>query len=87
MPRFIYSVWFRDQAAAPDDQDYEWVACILVDAEASHQALSWGDHLASRRASGSDDIVLSSKVEDYEGTPDLPLVQFGEEATDEVIGW
>jgi hypothetical protein len=30
---FVYTVWFRDTSAQPDDQDYELLACIVIEAD------------------------------------------------------
>jgi hypothetical protein len=92
MERFLYTAWFRDLQAEPDEQDYEWPACFLVEAVTEAEALEWGDHLAK---SFSDRKVtekyLSSSVEPGDLTDAevaaLPLVPFGHEASDFEIGW
>ena len=40
---YIYSAWFRNTLLPPDDQDYEWVACIQINAKSKKLALEWGD--------------------------------------------
>jgi len=91
MPRFLYTVWFRDELAAADDQDCEWPACFVVEAQNATDAHSWGDHLArsfgSRRRS---ETFLHSQVEAHEtasASSELPVVAVGYEATDAEIGW
>jgi hypothetical protein len=87
MPRYLYSVWFRDAAAEPDDQDREWVACIEIEGETSEAARDWGDTLARRRSHGTTDTFLNSKAEPYGGADQLPFVRVGEDAEDGHIGW
>lgn len=91
MARFVYTVWFRDRAFPPDDQDHEWPACLVVEAGDAVQALSWGDHLArSYVARRTGQQFLSSAVDvvtegDNSGT--LHVVSFGQDASDAEIGW
>lgn len=87
MPRYLYAVWFRDTAADPDDQDYEWVACIEIEGETAEAARGWGDTLARRRAQGTADVFLSSKVEPNVLADQLPFVRVGEQVEDSHIGW
>ena len=96
MTRYVYSVWFQDQSADPSDQDYQWVACILIDADTAEDAKKWGDHLAeSYSARNPDNVFLWSqdvttmddptwrKVTDWR----CPVVVCGHEASEEHIGW
>jgi hypothetical protein len=91
MTRYLYSVWFQDRSADSSDQDYEWVACIYIEAETAEDARSWGDHLSKsycdRRPHNvflwSDEITTMSDVTDWSG----PVVVYGQEASDEYIGW
>lgn len=46
MTRFLYTAWFRDTTADPDEQDYEWPAGILIEAADAEEALAWGDVLS-----------------------------------------
>jgi len=90
--KFVYSVWFRNPNTTPDDQDYEWVACFVIDAADSQAALAWGDHIAQRYAARVRDVLLSSEVTDIslaEGSDldQLPMVADGEDVSDEIIGW
>ncbi|MGU3494291.1 hypothetical protein ACLBXM_09645 [Xanthobacteraceae bacterium A53D] len=88
MPRFLYTVWFRDPAANAADQDHEWPACLLIEAGTAEAALAWGDHLARGRAGrGPAALFLWSEVAPSEGAEVLPLVRDGEAATDREIGW
>ena len=96
--RYVNSVWFRHDAVTKDDQDYEWVACIYIDAETADAALAWGDHLAhsymSRNAGVLRNVFLWSDVKTmddphWEGVKHRtdPFVVDGHAATDDEIGW
>ena len=91
MKAFVYTVWFRDPAMEPEDQDYEWCACIRIIAAAAETAQAWGDHLSKRRSqNGHSDIFLKSDVEVDDMTYELdqmPSVTDGDEASDAFIGW
>jgi len=90
---YVYTVWFKDTSAEPDDQDREWPASIVIDAGTIEDATAWGDHLAQRfsRARYSEQFLRSNSepVEDC-ANADLsscPRIKHGQEATDEEIGW
>ncbi len=68
---FDYTVWFRDDALPPDDEDHECCACLRIEAESREDALAWGD-------------PMYQDVKDWDSTP---LVAYGVEATDAFIGW
>lgn len=95
MEKFIYAVWFRDTNMLPDEEDYEWVACIAIEAANMKEAQEWGDHLSKNMTTrNSNEIFLWSEVgkpEDplYVGTDvsRLPSIKYGEEASDKFIGW
>lgn len=93
MPIYPYAVWFRDSSLLPSEQDYEWVACILIEAETAEKAKSWGDHLAKSFAERTtNEQFLRSYVEepgawgerDISGTP---TIAYGYHASDDEIGW
>lgn len=90
--RYVYTAWFRDTLMPPDDQDYEWPACFLIEASTSGEALAWGDHLArGYSARMVTEVYLSSHVEDADSAESdlsrLPVVPVGYEALDREIGW
>lgn len=90
--RYVYTVWFRDVSAAVDDQDREWPACFVVEADQGESARQWGDHLARNYALSRGCDFISSEAEltdrsDLPGIEKLPLVQYGAEASDDEIGW
>ncbi len=93
---YVYTVWFKDTSALPEDQDHEWPACILIEAATESDAKSWGDHLARRYCKKCpNEMFLRSEIrsrddEFYKSVSNwhsTPLVQYGEEASDEKIGW
>ncbi len=89
MSKHQYVVWFRDTLQSPEDQDYEWVACILIAAESEALAQEWGDHLAAlycRRWPHNQ--FLRSYFDPEPWAPeDVPSINYGETASDDVIGW
>ena len=88
MPRFLYTAWFRDDDALEDDQDREWPACFMIEAADEGRALAWGDHLAGGFAGRRPKHFLQSHVETPEAdASSLPVVEDGEEAGDQTIGW
>jgi len=88
--KYIYSVWFRDVTRPDDDQDYEWVACFLVEAVSAKAAKAWADHLSHRRER-DDAVFLRSSLEEQRSshldTSGLPLVTDGVDSDDAHIGW
>lgn len=89
---FVYCAWFQDQTFAPDDEDYEWPACFIVEADSADGALGWGDHLSNSYAlRRPDQVYLRSDVVDAATAggdlPSLPVVRAGYEAEDSDIGW
>jgi hypothetical protein len=89
--KFVYTVWLRELKLPPDDPDYEWPACFVVDGATEASAQGWGDHLAERYARTHNQAMMSSSVElvtsSTLGIDTLPVVQEGHEATDTEIGW
>ncbi len=90
--QFIYTVWLRDRSLPPDDQDYEWPACFIVDAVSPSAAHEWGDHLAQQYANTRRLGFVSSRTEavgetDLMGVEKLPVVLHGQDAADKEIGW
>jgi hypothetical protein len=95
MSTWVYVAWFRSLVADPNDEDHEWVAVLSISAESAEKAKLWGDHLAEKRASRSDeDRFLWSEVHlpsdpMYEGAnmEAPPLVLDGVEPGVSVLGW
>lgn len=90
--RYLYSAWFRNELAPLDDEDREWVACFIVEADTEESARSWGDHLAAAYSKRKvSETHLSSHVESASTAQGdlstLPVVSFGYESSDEEIGW
>ncbi len=85
---YLYTAWFRDPRLAADDQDYEWPACFVVEAESADAARAWGDVLAKRRALRRGEVFLSSEAGVADASADsLPRVAHGVEVSDGHIGW
>lgn len=94
MAQFVYIAWFRDPRFPSDDQDYEWVACFIIEAEDARSAQAWGDHLARDRAARKpEEPFLWSEVRSPDDpmftntTAPSPIVSCGVEATDKFLGW
>src|SRR3546814_6181503 len=67
MSEFLYSAWFVDENALPNDQDREWVAFILIDADFADAAKSCGDSFAQDRDANSlsECLLRSSRTEEH----------------------
>jgi hypothetical protein len=90
--RFLYTVMFGDNEARPEDEDRERPARMLIEAASAELAKAWGDALAHVRAHDRKRPLqfLSSSVEDADKakpSDSLPVVRFGENASDATIGW
>jgi hypothetical protein len=59
---------------APDDQDYEWAACFVIDALTITLAQAWGDRLAKDYAVHRDDTEFLSSNVTPEGANDVALL-------------
>jgi hypothetical protein len=92
MGDYVYTVWFRDSSLPPDSQDFEFPACILIEAPSERAAIEWGDHLANSLCTRRPYMsVLSSQAERHSpnapGLSTLPGVEHGHHASDDEIGW
>lgn len=89
VPDYQYVGWFREHTAQPDDQDYEWPACFVVEGTDAHTAQEWGDWLAasySRRHKGCEFLRSYLDANPW-ANGQGPRVAVGEDAPDDVIGW
>jgi len=90
---FVYTVWFRDTSLSPDDQDFEWPACIVIEADSLADSTEWGDHLSRRFAADRpNERIVRSESEVIESYADLdltsaPRIKYGQEASDVELGW
>ncbi len=90
---YVYTAWFRDTSAQPADQDYEWPACIVIEADKLEDATKWGDHLAKQFSDRTPvEQFLRSESEPLRNyakadMSSTPRIRCGHEATDEEIGW
>ena len=89
MPNYNYVAWFRNHTLEPDDQDYEWPACFTITAGDEHSAKVWGDKLAASYSHRNEECQFfrSYLNTDGGGVGTVPQIKFGEDASDEVIGW
>ena len=87
--RYLYTAWFQDQLAQPADQDREWPACFVVEADTAEEARRCGNHLSlsfSRRRV-TEKFLRSSVEVVSQNLGALPLVLDGQEVSDEEVGW
>ena len=90
--RYVYTVWLTDPMLPPDDPDYQWPACFLIDGRTMTSAKEWGDCISTRYVTVHGGSIVRSETEAQEkstlpGLDQLPIVLEGHEATDEEIGW
>ena len=87
---FEYCVWLRDSDRLPDEEDHEWPAVFVVRAADERAAKAWGDWLAHdycRRTPGAS--FISSAIEPAKASTlqQVPIIEGGEQASDDKIGW
>lgn len=90
--KYVYTVWLRNHGLPPDDPDYEWPACFIVEGMDGASAKGWADYLSERYASRNNSLVLRSDVAAFDtctarGIHELPVVLEGEDASDAKTGW
>jgi hypothetical protein len=93
MENWLYTVWFKDNRLEPNEEDYEWCACIVIEANSPEEAVAWGNTLSTMYISShsSNEFLTSNAIrfdkEGYKHTEDLPFIRYGQVASDEEIGW
>jgi hypothetical protein len=82
---WVYAAWFRNPDVPPDDQDYDWVAVIVIKADSPEKAKQWGDHLALRGCAAANcrNQFLWSEVHEKS---DTPIVEYGLVPSESVLG-
>ncbi len=89
--KLVYTVWLRNDDMSPEQSDYEWPACFVIEAGSAEGAKDWGDRLAQAHAAARGEELVSSKIEIWSpSTPGLdrrPVVTEGHEPLDAEIGW
>lgn len=87
--RYLYTAWFRDHCASPEDEDFEWPACLVVVSPTEAGAKTWGDHLAHSFSQRRGVVeFLGSAIEPApDNCSDLVVVKDGCEVSDAEIGW
>ena len=87
---YLYTVWLRDSELIPTDEDYEFPACFLVEAQTTTQARNWGDLCAKSHCDNSDNehAFLTSSVElaGRDVYRDLISIRYGEHVSDDKFG-
>ena len=90
MLRYLFTAWFQDSLLPPDDEDFEWPACFIIEAENQNDALLWGRELAEdycRRRASETLLHCGIDLAEEDEILTLPLVVFGQSVEDEHIGW
>jgi hypothetical protein len=95
MSKFVYTVWFRNNSLPKEDQDYEWPACLVIHVSLKAEAQEWGDFLAGRKCENDPEVefvrseVLLPGDQCFHNVKwdEIPSVVYGEEASDEKLGW
>lgn len=87
----LYTAWFRDVSLPPEDPDYEWPACFLIEADSIDAAKAWADGLAQDRKHRGE-VFLSSDIREVDlplgdGLQDLPALRLGDPDASARIGW
>ena len=90
---FIFTALLRDNDLQPEDEDFEFPACFIVEAGSKAKALSWGnDVTADHCLNNPAHELFSTAVESPNNYPshvleDLPKVKYGFMPSEEYIGW
>ena len=91
--KYLYTAWFRDHQKRVCDQEFDWPAYLVIEAESERSAREWGDKLALQRLdpSGSEQLLYSS-AEVADSWPAgriaaVPRIQHGEIISATEIGW
>lgn len=94
MNKYQYTVWFRDLSLDKNDQDYEWPACIIINANNTNDAKYWGDYLSNKYCEKRhNELIIKSnaklidKTNNEDNVKLLPVINYGYEASDSEIGW
>ncbi len=88
LDRHVFTVWFSDDSEEIEDEDREWPAVFVIVAESERRAREWGTILATDYAERRDLKIISTDVVGATSSSlTLPAVRFGEQPTDELIGW
>lgn len=90
---FIFTALLRDNDLQPEDQDFEFPACFIVEAESKAKALSWGNDITLEHClSNPKHELINTVVESSKNYPahvleELPKIEFGFMPSENQIGW
>ncbi len=90
---FVFTALIQDDDLDPQDLDYEFPACFIVEAQSTEMALSWGNNLVMVHClNNATHKVINTVVEPIHNYSEhaltsLPKVYYGVPVSDEVIGW
>ncbi len=89
---YIYTAWLRDNNSKPEDQDFEFPACLVIKAKSDSMAKEWGDKIFKKYVDRNLEIeFLKSEIssrDSYEDSnlSEVPVIEYGYEPTDAEIG-
>jgi len=90
---FIFTALLRDKQLDPEDQDYEFPVCFIIEASNENKALSWGNDVTFEHCINNPEHELVNTVVESSGNyplhvlDTLPKIKFGFMPTGEYIGW
>ncbi len=90
---FIFTALLRDNNLQPEDQDFEFPASFIVEAESKTKALSWGNDVTLEHClNNSTHEPLNTVIESANNYPShalekLPKIKCGFMPSEEQIGW
>lgn len=74
------------------DEDYEWCASIVIEADSSLDAKKWGDKISNKYSSkNTTEKFLHSTIQLYAKEDftniDIPTIPYGYWPLDDEVGW
>ena len=82
-----------DRELEPEDQDFEFPVCFVIEAESKAKALSWGNDVTLEHClSNQSHELINTLVEspnNYSAhvLDELPRIKYGVVPSDEQVGW
>jgi len=90
---FVFAALLKDNDLQPEDQDFEFPACFIIEAENKSKALSWGNDVTVEHClSNPSHELINTVVESPNNYPShvlekLPRIKYGFMPSEEYIGW
>ena len=90
---FVFTALLKDNDLQPEDQDFEFPACFIVEAESKAKALSWGNDVTLEHCLRNpahkliDTVVESSNNYAAHVLEKLPKIKYGFMPSEEYLGW